>query len=116
MDYSDLNNELFSLFYILHKRDVYVGIEKLINNNFHGEKKDEEPSQTTLTSPTKKSQEISKNDLYDDEPDVEINDVVEYANAIGADLAVGTMALAGVAGKFCNFLNLYLIIFLKIST
>jgi hypothetical protein len=34
----------------------------------------------------------------DEDPDLEVSDVVEYASAIGADLAVGTLAFAGAAG------------------
>jgi hypothetical protein len=34
----------------------------------------------------------------DNDPDLEVSDVVEYASAIGADLAVGTLAFAGAAG------------------
>lgn len=86
------------LFSILNERDLYLGIEKLTKLDPELEQHNEESNPiSTLSSSLKKDENISSTEL-NHEPEVEMNDVVEYANAIRADLAISTMALAGAAG------------------
>lgn len=92
------NHQSLKLFSILNERDLYLGIEKLTKLDPELEQHNEESNPiSTLSSSLKKDENISSTEL-NHEPEVEMNDVVEYANAIGADLAISTMALAGAAG------------------
>lgn len=81
------------LYALLTSKERYIGIESHSgSSSMNGSTINEK----VPSAPNSNNGPLIRQDV--DEIDLEVNDVVEYATAIGADLAVGTLAFAGAAG------------------